>query len=96
MTVQGLKKNKPINIEDGKCFSLSNVVPALIQFLDFIYPIAVKIICSLLMSIAAAYLLLPMAQAERGCDAIGGEWILIIITFLGSLYLFNLIVKVGK
>jgi hypothetical protein len=37
-------------------------------------------------SVAVASWVIPAAYAERGYSAVGGEWLLIILTFLAVMY----------
>lgn len=46
--------------------------------------IAIEVLIALAPTAVVAAITIPMAYAERGYSAIGGEWVMIIFTFCGT------------
>ena len=69
---------------------------SILQILLQIYLVVLKIAFAVFISFISSKFLLPIARVERGYDAYGGEWILIIFIFLGSYSLLNALSKAGR
>ena len=48
--------------------------------------LAFRIVISAMASVAVASWVVPAAYAERGYSAVGGEWLLVIVTFVAVMF----------
>ena len=64
----------------------NNISHRLIRVKRKLLEFAFRICISVMASVAVASWVIPAAYAERGYSAVGGEWLLIVLTFVAVMY----------
>lgn len=80
------KKEVLTGASTKKIFTAPNITRRVIRVKRRMFEIVFHFVLALLGAAAVASWAVPVALAERGYQAIGGEWLLVILTFVAVFY----------
>lgn len=78
------KKKAPVFTSAG--VDTKNISRRLIHVKRRVFEILFHIVLAVMAAFAVASWVVPAAFAERGYSAVGGEWLLVILTFVAVIY----------
>ena len=80
------KKEVLTGVSTNEIFTAPNITRRVIRVKRRIFEIVFHFVLAVLGAAAVAIWAVPAALVERGYQAIGGEWLLVILTFVAVFY----------